>query len=302
MLGFINKLKKRTLFYVLLAIVIIVAHIFSISEDPKRPETSPVGNLEVTFIDVGQGSSVMLKTADGKTILFDGGESDVYETNLKPFLESQSIQKIDTAIVSHYHSDHMGGIGELLKEGRINRLILPDYPVESKETDFWEKYARKTNTKIDYASLGDTIDCGYHGLLVDVMNPPQNGIQSDSYHNDNSLVLRVIYGKTAILLTGDIEIPAESAVCKLNEDISCEILQIPHHGSSTSTSDRFLSKTDPTYAVIQSGAGNRYGHPHYETLSNLEDADVQVYRNDTDGHIIFTVSPTSIINTSFVKP
>lgn len=301
MLKFISKIRKRTLFFGLLAIVLAVIYMFSGSEEPKRPETNPEGNLELTFIDVGQGSSVLMETSNNKIILFDGGESSAYDTHLSPYLESHGIDSVDTAIVSHYHSDHMGGISELLKEGKIKRLILPDYPVSPDEKDFWVKYARKTNAKIEYASAGDTLDCECPGLLVDVMNPPKDGVQSDSYHNDNSLVLRIIYGKTGILLTGDIEHSAESKVLSLNENIECEILQVAHHGSYTSTSSRFLDKTNPTYAVIQSGAGNRYGHPHYETLSNLEDSDARIYRNDTDGHVTFTVGPTSIIDVSCIK-
>ena len=302
MFEFINKFRKRTLFFVLLAIVLVISYAFTPIDNYRHSEIQPIGDLEVAFIDVGQGSSVMMKTADDKVILFDGGESDVYDTHLKPFLESQGIEKIDTAIVSHYHSDHMGGIGELLKDGRIKRLILPDYSVENDDTEFWEKYARKTNTQIASISLGGTIDCGYPGLIVNVLNPPEDGIPGESYHNENSMVLQVIYGKTSIMLTGDIEKTAEAAICKLGRNITCDILQIPHHGSTTSTSNRFLEKTDPTYAVIQSGAGNRYGHPHYEILNKLEDTDVTVYRNDTDGHIIFTISPTDITGTSLVKP
>ena len=301
MFDFIFKIKKRTLFYLLLAIVLVIIHIFSISDEPQRTETQPEGDLELTFIDVGQGSSVLMKTSNDKVILYDGGESSVYSTRLNPYLESRGIDTIDTAIVSHYHSDHMGGIGELLKEGRIKKLILPDYPVEADQLDFWERYAEKTNTKITYASAGDTIDCECHGLLVNVLNPPQSGIQSSSYHNDNSLVLHIIYGKTGILLTGDIEQSAESEVLNLKKNITCEIFQVPHHGSSTSTSPRFLDKAEPTYGVIQSGEGNRYGHPHYETLDTLQDEDVRIYRNDTDGNITFIVSPTSIKDVSFVK-
>jgi len=160
---------------------------------------------------------------------------------------------------------------------------------------------RTSETTVIFAGAGDKIDCNYHGLIIDVLHPRKGGIESQDYHNANSLVLRVIYGKTAMLLTGDISVNEEYKLCKLKENIECEILQVAHHGSSSSTSEKFLDKTDPIYAVIQSGAGNSYGHPHREVLSALEDSDAKVFRNDRDGHITFVISPTAIESTSFTK-
>lgn len=301
MFRLIRKLKKRIKFFSLLLIVLAIVHFVPNILKTSKEESTPEGSIKATFVDVGQGGSFLLETSDGKTLLIDGGEFKSYSTHLKPYLESRGIDTVDIAIVSHYHSDHMGGISELVEENKVECLILPDYPDTDNSRTQLEKSAKKTKTDIKYVSAGDRIDCRTQGLLVDAIHPQKGGHDYDNFHNNNSLVFRITYGKTTMLITGDIEAQAEKTICNSNENLECDILQIPHHGSSTSSTSAFLSKTDPTYAVIQSGKNNRYGHPHQETLSALRDEDITLYRNDQYGHITFNISPTTIEEIEYSK-
>lgn len=291
---------KKLTFYILSFIAIILATCATMTFPKAMPADSSSQNLEVTFIDVGQGDSTLIKTPSGETILIDGGEYDSFQTHLMPFLLNEDIQNIDIAIATHYHSDHMGGIYSLVERNGARHLILPDYPDSDNSRKSLEKIASKTNTSINYASAGDSIRTHCENLSIKFLNPPEGGLMGDNFHNNSSLVLMVSYYGTSFLITGDIESRAEQEILRRTA-VECDVLKAPHHGSSTSSSKSFLRATNPTYAIISAGEDNPYGHPHYEVLSALEDEDVQVFRTDRDGNITFTVAKNSIQNITFSK-
>ncbi|MBR5155489.1 MAG: MBL fold metallo-hydrolase [Clostridia bacterium] len=248
--------------------------------------------LQLCFVDVGQGDSVFLKTPDGETWLIDGGEYDAFDSELQPFLYSQGIHKVDYALVTHYHSDHMGGISELLESGGAENLVLPDYSPGSKAKTKLLKLAQKTGTSVLEMSEGDTLPTLDDNLKISVLHPNQGGFSSEN-DNNNSMVLKVEYFDTTILLTGDLEVEAEEILVK-KYDLEADILKLGHHGSSTSTSDGFIEEVNPTYGIISAGQGNRYGHPHYEVLNRLDDNDVMIFRTDKDGDVTFHLSEKGI--------
>lgn len=248
--------------------------------------------LQLCFVDVGQGDSVFLKTHDGETWLIDGGEYDAFDSELQPFLYSQGIHKVDYALVTHYHSDHMGGISELLESGGAENLVLPDYSPGSKAKTKLLKLAKKTGTSVLEMSEGDTLPTLDDNLKISVLHPNQGGFSSEN-DNNNSMVLKVEYFDTTILLTGDLEVEAEEILVK-KYDLEADILKLGHHGSSTSTSDGFIEEVNPTYGIISAGQGNRYGHPHYEVLNRLDDNDVMIFRTDKDGDVTFHLSEKGI--------
>ncbi len=297
----VKRFKKRITFLIV-AIVAVISAIFAVKTvRNEKPESSPSGNLEAVFVDVDQGDSFFMEAPNGKTFLVDGGEFDTYESHLLPFLESRDIDKIDTAVVTHYHSDHMGGIRELVSDGMVKNLVLPDYPDTDNSRSDLEKQAERTNTAVTYVSMGDRIDSGYEELIIDVLHPEKGGLDGNNFHNNSSLVLRVVYGKTSFLITGDIETRAEKALLKNDFDIECDVLKVAHHGSSSSSSDDFIEAANPTYAIISAGRGNSYGHPHNEVMDLLQDEDIMIYRTDKDGHITFEVGPEKIEDISFSK-
>ena len=259
--------------------------------------TPPSVETQLTFVDVGQGDSIFFKTSNGETYLIDGGEDEAFKGGLHPFLLSQRIDIIDCAIITHYHSDHIGGIVKLLEEDRIERLVIPDYTPENKAKDRLIKLATQNGTQIFEVSEGDVISSTDKEFHFTVLHPENGGFGKDE--NNNSIVGKLDCFGTDILLTGDLEADGEAVLAE-KYDLETDILKVGHHGSQTSSSPEFLAEADPTYAVIQCGKDNSYGHPHYEVLERLDNDDVRIYRTDIDGNITFFLSENGIesINTT----
>lgn len=291
---------KRFWFY----IVTIIAVIFASFATTTLPETirtaTQSGSLEVTFIDVGQGDSVLIETPEGETILIDGGEFDTYESHLEPFLGSKDIDKVDTAVVTHYHSDHCGGIYELVSKGKAAKLVLPNYEDTDTTRSGLESVAKSARTETEYVAKGDFLKNDCKDLTIEVLHPKEGGLSGNNFHNNSSLVLWVKYFDTSFLITGDIEARAEKEIIK-TYDIECDVLKVPHHGSSTSSSKKFLDAANPTYAIISSGEDNSYGHPHYEVLERLENDDIRIYNTAHDGNITFYLNYDGIRDIKFSK-
>ena len=293
---------RRNLIYGI--IVIFALAVSYLGSEPLREAKNRdkilSNELEVTFIDVEQGDSCLITDSLGKTLLIDGGESEAYESHLEPFLDSRGIEAVDTAVVSHYHSDHMDGIFELVRDGRVKNLILPDYEDSDDSRAMLELQAKKSETAVSFVSAGDVIDSGITALDAKVLHPKKGGSGGKNFHNNSSLVLRLEYGKTVFMLVGDIEARAEKEIM-IRSNVECDVLKIAHHGSTSSSSKDFITAADPTYGIISAGKGNRYGHPHHEVLGLLQDEDIRIYRTDVDGNITFRVSENKIEDIRFSK-
>lgn len=281
-----KRIKK---FLLSLIILVALAALAYIMPEPAAPIH---GHGQVVFVDVGQGDCTFVRTPNGSTLLIDGGEYDAFNAELKPFLKSRGIDKVDFALATHYHSDHMGGIYELVEAGMADNLIIPDYEPENKAKSKLLKVSQRTGTRVMQVSADDKIQLGDIDVDITVLHPEKGGF-SKTDENNNSLVLMLSYLGTDFLLTGDAEADAEASVLK-KFNIEADVLKVGHHGSSSSTSKNFIQAVDPTYAVIQCGEGNSYGHPHYETLDILEDNDARIYRTDTDGDISFFIDEKGI--------
>ena len=277
---------------VILAVCAVLAYVTTDKEPPNTKTPVSAGDLTVTFIDVGQGDSALVETADGTRLLIDGGEYDAYHEELAPFLAEKNITSIDYALISHYHTDHMGGISELLETGAVDTLLIPKYDDANQNRERIVKKANKHNIEINEICAGDILNLGDPNLKISVLHPLEGGFSKEE-ENNNSLVLMLDYAGEKFLFTGDLEDDAESVLLK-NYDLEADVLKVGHHGSSSSTSIRFLQAVDPTYAVIEAGEDNRYGHPHYEVLNALEYDDILIYRTDKDGDITFTVTGNGI--------
>ncbi len=290
-------LKKRTgLTYLILILALLLA-VFAAKDKPWVEEADTVADgLELVFVDVGQGDAMFMRTRSGETWLIDGGEDDMYQTELLPFLKSQGVDRLDYAVVTHYHNDHTGGIFQLLKSGRIKTLILPDYVPNSKAKTGLLKNAEVSHTTVLDISAGDMLETSDKDLKISVLHPEEGGFDTDN-ENSNSAVLRLDYFDSSVLLTGDLEEDAEKDLL-LKYELEVDVLKVGHHGSATSTCSEFLKTVNPTYAVISSGEDNRYGHPHYEVLDRLENEDTRVYRTDRDGDITFVLNEGGIVGIS----
>ncbi len=283
-----KSMKAR---FLVLSLIAIIFGVFSFKTSPDLPQSPESDTAQLTFVDVGQGDATFLKLPSGETFLIDGGEDDDFENGLDPFLASCGISNIDYAIITHYHTDHTGGIMELLSLGRIKNLIIPAHNPKSKAKERILAAAQKSETFVREISAGYTMSSEGQEFELSTLFPEKGHF--DENENNNSLVLMLKYFKTKVLVTGDLEEDKEKIVAK-EFDLETDILNVGHHGSYTSTCAEFLEAADPTYAVIECGAGNSYGHPHYEVLSRLEDDDVRIYRTDKFGHITFSLSEKGI--------
>ena len=243
------------------------------------PAELPAGStFEVHYLDVGQGDCSLV-LCDGHAMLIDGGESSE-SSKVYAYLKQHCVSHLDYMVATHAHSDHIGGLSGALNYATVDTAFCPVKEYDSKTFSSMVKYLSNQGLGITVPSAGDRFMLG--SATVQVLGPQKN--YEDP--NDTSIVLKVTYGETSFLFTGDAERTAEADIIAAGYDLRSTVLKVGHHGSDTSTSYPFLREIMPEYAVIQVGKDNSYGHPTEDTLSRLRDADVKVYRNDLQGDII----------------
>jgi competence protein ComEC len=259
---------------------------------PFAPERH-AGELELTTIDVGQGDSLLVTFPDGKRMIMDGGgipafggrsrsQLDIGEDVVAPYLWSRSIRTVDVIALSHAHDDHIGGLPALVADFHPKELwtgATPDSPS-------WRllcERAAKNGVKIVPLQAGGKLTFG--GAEIDVLAPLADYVPSDTPKNNDSLVLRLSYGRNAFLLSGDVERPIERRMLEDHELGPTDVLKVAHHGSKTSSTEEFLDAVQPAFAVISVGLDNSYGHPHPDVIERLRAHHAAIFRTDLDGLI-----------------
>ncbi|MGB8769918.1 MAG: ComEC/Rec2 family competence protein [Candidatus Korobacteraceae bacterium] len=263
---------------------------------PPKPQWQP-GVLEVTAIDVGQGDSLLLITPEGKTLLMDAGgipgnarsDFDVGEEVVSPYLWSRGIRLLDAVAISHAHTDHMGGMRSVIANFRPQELW---YGVESPSQGFQDVEAAARSNHVDLKSYvaGESFEFG--SIHVRVLNPQPGWQPHDPPQDDESLVLRMQYGGSSVLLVGDSHKRIEKFL--LYEAPQSDLLKVGHHGSSTSSSPEFLAAVKPRYAVVSVGFYNSFKHPRPEVMERYAAAHIPTYRTDLFGAVSFYLNGKDI--------
>ncbi len=294
-------IKKGCIFIMLFSLFLAVScFLFRngiISEDiflatkkdiPKLSENE----AEICFLDLWQSESILIRTKE-KTVLIDAGEIG-YGDDIKAFLKSRNIKNIDLLVLTHPHSDHIGSAEDVIDDFVVKEVLMPDIPEESqpeiKLCDDLLYTVKHEKMVLTLAKPGMKYDFE-NGAKFEVLGPVSD---YGTDYNNWSIVGKFTIGEKSFLFTGDQETEAESDLLNSGADISCNVLKIGHHGSSSSSSSVFLNEASPEYAVILCGKGNDYGHPHENTITALYDRKIKVLRTDLDGDISFVTDGKTI--------
>jgi competence protein ComEC len=258
-------------------------------ETSSEPQLGTKGELKVHYIDVGQGASQLIVGSTGKTMLIDAGNNNKAAVVVE-YLKQQKISKIDILVGTHPDADHIGGLDAVIDNFEIGKIYMPK--VQSNTTTFEDvlKAVQRKGLKVTTAKSGLTLDWE-SDATVEMIAPAAQ--YSDT--NDMSAVIHLTFGQTSFLFTGDAESKSEQDMIGSKVNLKSNVLLVGHHGSKSSSSQAFLDAVKPSYAVIQVGKDNNYGHPTAEVLKRLMDMGVKTYRNDELGNIIFTTNGKNIV-------
>ena len=275
---------KKIIMTIVAAIVVAIMGIFFPEEVPEIPQVqTPIsGNgMTVHFIDVGQADCALLE-CDGEFMIIDGGNVGDGQMVVS-YLKQMGVETLEAVVCSHAHEDHVGGLPAVLSVFDAETVYAP---VTGYDTKVFRDFVSKTEAnagKITVPAPGDQFHLG--SATCTVLGP----VKEYEDPNHTSIVLKVSYGDSDFLFTGDSEVGPENDMIDYwgqNFNWEMEVLKVGHHGSDTSSGYRFVYEVSPTYGVISVGEDNDYGHPHEEPLSRLKDAGLLIFRTDYLGHVI----------------
>ena len=247
--------------------------------------------LEVTFLDVGQGDAAFIRFPHGGNMLIDGGEGgrlNCGEKIILPYLHRRGIRRLDIIVLTHAHSDHVGGLPAVLKAMSVGLVLDSGYPHTSYVYEEFLEIIRENKIPYKITKGGDEIHA-YKDVKVQILSPPESFLEgAGSDVNNNSIVIKMTYGRINLLFCADIEKEAEKMLLESAYDLNSNVIKVPHHGSKTSSTHKFLKAVNPEIAVISVGARNPFGHPHTDVLSKYKNLGARLYRTDKNGTITIT--------------
>ena len=291
-----KKIKRQKFITTILFAVFFVVLI-------TYPFPSYSKHLQMTFLDVGSGDSILIEFPGKKKMLVDGGGSaygsfDVGERIVSPVLWEKGIKKIDYLVLTHAHPDHLYGLFSVVENFRIQQFWESMSP--SNDKAYWA-FKRKLSPKIQQKKYfqGKSLQIGK--AEIEILHPQRPGNPPHSVNNNQSLVMKITYGQISFLLTGDAEYQAEQKILSSYPDIECQVLKCPHHGSRTSSIPSFIKAVSPKIVVISVGENNLYGLPDKNVIHRYEKTGAEVYRTDLHGAVRIVSDGKSVSVTTAVQ-
>lgn len=286
-------LKRSFLLFLIAGLILAGCNV-----GPVTPTVVPGQNpLKIAFLDVGQGDSILIQAPNGQTMLIDGGRStNLANTVIIPKLQEWGAKQVDVLIPTHPDQDHVAGLVGVLENFPVKLAALTG---QVHSTQIYERLLaniRDKNVEALKVRTGTVIPFD-PSVKIEVLGPDDDQVNSDDT-NDASIVIRLIYGSTSFLLTGDAEMPANKAILDRGFDVRSTVLKLGHHGSRTSTNEDWLNRVQPQLGIISAGKDNSFGHPHPEVIAALEKLGIQYIRTDEHGTITVTSDGAAIHVTS----
>ncbi len=277
-----------------LTLTTVLALVFSTSclygANPSRVITNHLEGktFKVHFVTVGQGDAILLESPDGRFAMIDTGPRS-RKNIVIDYLHKKKVKELDFILISHSHLDHLAKTAKIIDEFKVRRVISSGFFHSTKTNEKLLKKIADTNTPAQVARRGDKFEFG--SAKIRVYHPAKDASPSRQHVNDFSVVVRLSYDDIDFLFTGDAEHPSERAMMEavklgLIPTLESEVLKAGHHGSRTASGGRFLDTVDPKVMVISCGQKNRYGHPHAETLQNINSKGIKLLRTDVNASVI----------------
>ena len=273
---------------VLLLCIIMSAIALILTQDLRQPVPVPEdGEVRVHFIDVGQGDSILVQSAD-HAVLIDAGIPAAGQT-VAAYLDFLGISVLDYVVATHPHNDHIGGMPVILDRFEVRELWMPDTTHDTAAFENFLDAIHRNDLEITTVQAGDILSAGLIHMVA--VAPSRSGYAN---RNDYSIVLHMQYGDTSFLFTGDAEALSENEMMASGRRLQADVLKVGHHGSRTSTTDSFLDAVNPFAVVITVSADNQFGHPHQDILNRLADRNIRVLRTDEMGTIVMVTDGLEI--------
>jgi competence protein ComEC len=250
---------------------------------------APALRMTVTVLDVGQGDSIVVQTPSGRVLVVDTGratpEDDMGRRVTLPFLRAQGINRVDALALTHPDGDHIGGAATLMERIAVGRLLVSAPLAGSPDFRRVMEVAKRRGVPVATLARGQALDFR-DGVMAEALSPPPERLIGGPHaDNSESLVLRVRYGSTSLLLAGDAETETEVDMLRNCPDLRADALKLGHHGSKSSSSEPFLDAVRPRAAIVSAGMRNPFGHPNPDVLARLAARGVRVFRTDRSGAI-----------------